>query len=113
MKKIRLFLHKYRYFYSLVIVILMIVAVLFFKDKELLKADIIKGYVINIEKMVTPKVDVNYNEITKGINNGLEQQLKELNKLLDLNNNTNFTYINSIELDTMSFYVKNGVIYGA
>lgn len=25
----------------------------------------------------------------------------------------NFTYINSIELDTMSFYVKNGVIYGA
>lgn len=95
MKRIRLFLHKYRYFYSLVLVVLMLVAVLFFKDKELISANVLKGYVINIQEMVTPKVEVNYSEITKSINNGLENELKELNELLELNNNTSFTYINA------------------
>lgn len=108
MKKIRLFLYKYRYFYSVIIIVLMLVVVLFFKDKELLSANVLKGYVINIQEMVTPKVDVNYSEITKSINNGLEQELKELNELLELNNNTSFTYINASVLSrNVNTYFSN------
>lgn len=95
LKKIRLFLHKYRYLYSVVIIVVMLFIILFFKDKELLGARLVKNIVINVEKMVTPKFDVYYNDITNGINDGLRKELIELNKLLDLNNNTNYTYINS------------------
>ena len=108
MKSIRLFLHKYRYFYSVLIIVLMLVVVLFFKDKELLSANVLKGYVINMQEMVTPKVDVNYSEITKSINDGLEQELEELNKLLELNNNTSFTYINASVLSrNVNTYFSN------
>ena len=111
MKSIRLFLHKYRYFYSLVLVVLMLVAVLFFKDKELISASVLKGYIINIQEMVTPKVEVNYSEITKSINEGLENELKELNKLLKLNNNTSFTYINASVLSrNVNTYFSNVTI---
>lgn len=95
LKKIRLFLHKYRYLYSVVVIIGMLIVVLFFKDKDFLGASILKNAVINVEEMVTPRVEVDYSNITAGINKGLQEELRELNRLLELSNNTNYIYINS------------------
>lgn len=81
---------------------------MFFKETKLKFLINIQDLALDIENFINPKLEVNYNGINQGINNDIENKLKELNELLKLNENTNYSYINAavVSRNVNSYFSK-------
>lgn len=93
MKKIKLFLYKYRKLYIVLLIIFMFLLTVYSKEKQIF--NLVKGSIIDIQSFITPKINVSYLDMNKGINKDILNELNELKSILDLNNSSNYKYINS------------------
>lgn len=111
MKKIRLFIHKYRFIIPIIIIFLILSFIYMYKDTSFKIYNYLLDKVLVIEDMVTPKVNVNYTNIIRSIDNEKDKEIDELYNLLELNKTSEFDIVNaSIISRNVNTYMSNIVI---
>jgi len=111
MKNIRLFIHKYRFIIPGFIIFLLLSFIYMYKDTSFKIYDYLIDKVLIIEDMITPKVNVNYTNIIRSIDNEKEKEIDELYNLLELNKTSEFDIVNaSIISRNVNTYISNIVI---
>ena len=105
MKKIRIFIHKHRMICCIAILFLFLFYLSYSIYKKEAVEKVLKNSLASIERVVTPKINVNYQNVIDHFSKEKEEELKTLKALLELNNTTSF------ELEHASILNRNVLYY--